>query len=559
MRSGKEIRAIFWFVSALFIIFLILPVLFVLIQSFRTDIGVGFGRYIDVFTSNGFLEALGNSFLVSAVSGVITVIVAFILAYTVNNTNIPERLKKIISSVTVFPMLLPTITYGFAIIYSFGKQGLITNILGFAPFDIYGFKGLVIGYVIYTLPIAFLLINNTFKYIDKKFIVVSRLMGDNKFGTFFITCIRPLMGTLGAAFIQSFFLSFTDFGIPAAIGGEFEVVATVLYNEMLGSVPNFNNGAVVAVVMLIPSALSILLLNYLEKFNFRYNKTGEVEIERSRIRDIVCAALSIAILICALSIFLVIAIIPFVEMWPYRLGFSLEHITSLFTDDSLLSIYVNSLIAATLTAVFGTILAYGAALVTSRSRISNKCKQIIESMALVINTIPGMVLGIAFMLSFSGTAAQGSMFLIVICNIIHFFSTPYLMMKNSLSKMNESWETTAMLMGDSWVKTIVRIVTPNAGYTILEVLSYYFVNAMVTISAIIFIVGPHTMVITTKIKELQHYAKFDDIFALSLLLLVTNAAVKGIFNLLAKKKTAKKKADKKANIENINEKGVVLS
>ena len=61
------------------------------------------------------------------------------------------------------------------------------------------------------------------------------------------------MGTLGAAFIQSFFLSFTDFGIPAAIGGEFEVVATVLYNEMLGSVPNFNNGAVVAVVMLIPS------------------------------------------------------------------------------------------------------------------------------------------------------------------------------------------------------------------------------------------------------------------------------------------------------------------
>ena len=100
------------------------------------------------------MEALGNSFLVSAVSGVITVIVAFILAYTVNNTNIPERLKKIISSVTVFPMLLPTITYGFAIIYSFGKQGLITNILGFAPFDIYGFKGLVIGYVIYTLPIS---------------------------------------------------------------------------------------------------------------------------------------------------------------------------------------------------------------------------------------------------------------------------------------------------------------------------------------------------------------------------------------------------------------------
>ena len=76
-------------------------------------------------------------------------------------------------------MLLPTITYGFAIIYSFGKQGLLTKLLGRQFFEIYGFHGLLMGYVIYTLPVAFLLINNTFRYIDKKFIVVSRVMGDS--------------------------------------------------------------------------------------------------------------------------------------------------------------------------------------------------------------------------------------------------------------------------------------------------------------------------------------------------------------------------------------------
>ena len=155
-----------------------------------------------------------------------------------------------------------------------------------------------------------------------------------------------------------------------------------------------------------------------------------------------------------------------------------------------------------------------------------------------------MVIGLAFLFSFSGTAVQNTFFIIIVCNVIHFFSTPYLMMKNSLAKMNASWETTAMLMGDNWVKTILRVVTPNAVSTILEVFSYYFVNAMVTISAVIFIAGARTMVITTKIKELQYYNKYNEIFVLSLLILFTNLAAKSLFQYLAnrKEKTAGSKS-----------------
>ncbi len=88
-------------------------------------------------------------------------------------------------------MLLPTITYGFAIIYSFGKQGLLTRLLGRQFFDIYGFGGLLLGYVIYTLPVSFLLIHNTMGYIDKKYMVVSRIMGDSG--------IRPPSGSPSCA------------------------------------------------------------------------------------------------------------------------------------------------------------------------------------------------------------------------------------------------------------------------------------------------------------------------------------------------------------------------
>ena len=534
MRKNREIKLIFILVSVFFAGFLAVPVISVILKSFTGDgNSPSLSHYAEVLTGRGFLTAFGNSILISVCSALVTTILAFILAYAVHYTNLGRRYKWLISKAAILPMLLPTITYGFAIIYSFGKQGLLTRLFGRQLFDIYGFNGLLLGYVVYTLPIAFTLIHNAMGYIDKRFMVVSRLMGDSPLRTFRMTILIPLLGTLATSFIQTFFLCFTDFGIPASVGGRFEVVASVLYTEMLGSVPDFGNGAVVALVMMIPSIVSITVLHVLEKYNVRYNKISPIELKKGKKRDAVFGALSGAIIICTLSIFLVMFIVPFIEEWPYRMEFTMEHVQAVFEDRQLYGVYLNSLMVAAATALVGTILSYGAALVTARSTVSGKLKKVIDSIALVTNTIPGMVIGLAYLFVFTGTPLQNTFPIIIVCNIVHFFSTPYLMMKNSLSKMNASWETTAMLMGDNWFKTIVRVVTPNALSTLLEVFSYYFVNAMVTVSAVIFIAGTRTMVITTRIKELQYFNEFNEIFVLSLLILLTNLVARAVFRKLA--------------------------
>ena len=313
---------------------------------------------------------------------------------------------------------------------------------------------------------------------------------------------------------------------------------------MLGSLPNFNTGAVIAIIMLIPSIVSILLLTYLEKYNIRYQKISTVEIKKSTSRDVFFGGISSVFSLGVLSLFLVIFLIPFIKGWPYDLTFTFDNIKNAITGQNLGQVYLNSIFVAILTAVIGMLVTYGAALVTARSKLNKKLKKVIENISIITNTIPGMVLGIAYLLMFTGTSLQNTFPLIIICNVIHYFSTPYLMFKNSLEKMNSSWETTAMLMGDNWVKTIIRVVTPNAKSTIFEVLSYYFVNAMVTISAIVFLVGTKTMVITTKIKELQHFAKFNEIFILSLMIMLTNVLIKIIFEKLANKKGNKKENEK---------------
>lgn len=545
MRKNREIKAIFAVMAVFFAGFLAVPMISVLVKSF-TGNGetASLSHYVEVLTGRGFLRALGNSFAISICSALLATVLAFILAYTIHYTNVGKRYKWLISKAAILPMLLPTITYGFAIIYSFGKQGLLTQLFGRQLFDIYGFNGLLLGYVVYTLPIAFTLINNAMGYIDKRFMIVSRLMGDSPLQTFRMTIVIPLLGTLATSFIQTFFLCFTDFGIPASVGGQYEVVASVLYEEMLGSIPNFGNGAVVALVMIIPSVVSITVLHILEKYNVRYNKISPIELKKGVKRDIVFAVLSGAVLICALSMFIVMFVTPFIEEWPYRMNFTLEHVQAVFEDRQLYGVYVNSVIVALITALAGTLIAYGGALVTARSTVSGKLKKVIDSIALVTNTIPGMVIGLAYLFVFTGTPLQNTFPIIIICNVVHYFSTPYLMMKNSLSKMNASWETTAMLMGDNWMKTIARVVTPNALSTLLEVFSYYFVNAMVTVSAVIFIAGARTMVITTKIQELQYFNEFNEIFVLSLLILFTNLIARAVFRRLAKMSESRQKTAK---------------
>lgn len=521
------------FTGLLFGFFLLLPMVTILAKSVYGNEGVTLEFYENLFAGGSIFKPFLNSVLISAASGIITTVLAFIPAYAVNYTNISRKLKKAISTLVMLPMLLPTITYGFAIIYSFGKQGLITKLLGRQIVDIYGIAGLIIGYVIYTLPISFMLINNTMGYIDKKFMIVSRVMGDSALKSFVNTILTPLISTFAVSFIQSFTLSFTDYGIPAALAGNVDLLATRLYNEMLGSLPDFNTGSAVSILMLLPSVLSILLISYLNRYNIRYNKISVIELTKNRARDWTAGVLSSIIILCILSVFAVIFLVPFVEQYPYRMQLTFSHVTEIFSDRSLMNVYRNSLIVAFLTALLGSLIVYACALVSARRGEHRHYGKIPDTVSLITNTIPGMVLGVAYLLTFKGTFLHNTFAVLILCNIVHYFSSPYLMMKSSLEKLNASWETTARLMGDSWLKTVVRIITPNTIATLLEVFSYFFVNAMVTVSAVIFLAGTRTMIITAKIKELQHFANFNEIFVLSILILITNLAVKGLIRLFA--------------------------
>lgn len=521
-----------------FIVFLILPIAMMGLESFKDGNALSIANYLDAFRNQEIKTSMIHSVTVSFVAACMTTAIAFIIAYTFHMIQLPSWMKQIFKIGVLTPMLLPTITYGFVIMYAFGNQGFLTKLFGEMPFSIYGFNGLLIGYVLYTLPTAFLLIYNGFQYVDQRYVLVSRLMGDSFYRRFYHAVFRPLMSPIGGAFVLSFVLSFTDFGIPASIGGEYEVIAMTLYQTMLGAIPKFEQGAVIAVIMLIPAIIGVVLLSSLEKFNVQSEHSHMSGTLEKRWQDVLFALFSTFVVASIFFIFIVMFIAPFTIAYPYNMRFTLEHVATALTGNELIMVYKNSLIVALSTAVIGTAIAFISALVSTRTAI--KFKKSLNWMAMITNTVPGMVLGLSYLFLFNGSSLKGTFAIIVISNIVHFFTTPYLMAKNALERMNTHWEVIGELLRDSWMRTIWRVIIPNMKKTMVEMFSFYFIHAMVTISGVIFLVTTTTSLVATKINELQHFNKFNEIFLLSILIFLTNLLMKLISEYVSRNHQRKK-------------------
>lgn len=529
MRDNqKVVMTTFSLVGIFFIVFLIFPLLTIFYQAFVSNSAINLTNFKQLISNSTIQASFRDSLTISFQTSLLATLIGFIFAYCVNFTNVLRAYKRLIGILIVLPMLVPTIVYGFAIIYSFGKQGIITRLLGFQLFDIYSRQGLILGFLIYTVPIAYLLLNNAMSYLDHQYFIVSEVMGDSKLRRFWATIISPLVTTIAISIVQTFFLTFTDFGIPASLAGSKNLIATALYNQMIGSVPDFANGSILALMMLLPALLSALLLFRLKRFEIRYDKRRTFLISGNRMRDIFTFLLTASYLLITVATFCSFLIVPFVTNYPYNLTLTFEHVKSVFANSDLIETYLNTLEMSVLTSILGIVLAYTCALLVKRSILHPLLRRVIEGLSQLTIAIPGMVLGLAFIFAFSQTSLHYTLTILVIVNLVHFFATPFNLASQALEKMSDHYEQTASLLGDNYFKLLVRVIIPNSKQTLVDMFSYLFTNAMVTISAIIFLVGTHTSTMTTKIKELQHFNKFDDIFILALLLLGTNLVVKFI-------------------------------
>ncbi len=506
------------------ILFFTFSILFPIIKIFSN---ISLDAIKQLIVEEQFKEALLNSLLVTFIASIISFVLAYVLAYAVNRSNI--RFKKFFALVFTVPMLIPSISHGIGLINLFGANGIFTKLFNYR-FNLFGFNGILMGSILYSFPVAFLIFSNSFKYLDNTLYELGDVVGMSKIQKFKQITFHYMKKSFISAFFAVFTMIFTDYGVPLAVGGKYLTLPYYLYKEVIGLL-NFSNGAIIGLFLLVPAIISFLIDTFVKETNNLSSVTKKFYISKNKLRDILMYTVSIIVtmfLTILLGSFIYLA---FVKKFPYDITFSLNHFTYVLSNDALSNIK-NSIIISLFVSVLGTVIAFLCAYFSARVKsISSKLIHIISITTLAI---PGIVLGLSYVFAFKGTIIYNTFAILIIVNIVHFFASPYLMAYNSLSKLNDKYEEVGLTCGINRVLIIKDVLIPNSYSTICEMLNYFFVNSMITISAITFLYNVTTMPASLLINKYDGYLMLEEAALVSVLILIINIAFKIITKLLFK-------------------------
>ncbi|MDR2552057.1 MAG: ABC transporter permease subunit, partial [Treponema sp.] len=192
----------------------------------------------------------------------------------------------------------------------------------------------------------------------------------------------------------------------------------------------------------------------------------------------------------------------------------------------------NSLLIALGVSALGTALAYVTAWFTARS--PGTSSRVLHLVSITSLAIPGLVLGLSYVLFFKGSFLYGTLSLLILVNTVHFFASPYLMAYNSLGKLNPHLEDVGLSLGVDRFHILKDVLVPQTRLTILEMGSYFFVNSMMTISAVSFLNTVGNKPVSLMITQFESQLFLEGAAFVSLLILGCNFGVKCLIYLLRK-------------------------
>lgn len=496
-------------------IHIVLPLLALVTNITASDIK-------EVFTSNQFLPMLRNSLVSTTLATIVSVVLALALAWCLNRSGIPH--KGSISILFTIPMLIPSISHGMGLTILFGDNGIFTNLTGI-NIHLFGLTGIVLGATMYAFPAAFLMFANIFQYEDYTTYEVSDVLGLTKWQQFTQITLPNLKKPLISATFATFTMIFTDYGVPLVVGGKMTTLPVYMYREVIGLL-DYSKGGVLGLVLLVPAIVAFFVDLFNKEENSGSTITKPYEIKENKKRDVLCKIFLGIVLVLIMIPMITFVFLCFVNKYPIDFSLTLNNIKEAMKLG--IGGYLrNSLFIALTSALIGTAVSYTTAYFTARNgkEISSI---VLHFISLISLSIPGIVLGLSYVIFFKSSFMYGTFAILISVNMIHFFASPYLMAYNSLLKFNENLEAVAVTLGISKMQMLKDVYFPSTYDTVLEMFSYIFVNSMVTISAVSFLANFKNMPIAMLIPQFESQALIGAIACISVLILFVNIICKTV-------------------------------
>ena len=497
---------------------------------------VGLANYVRYFSTPALFQSIGNSLWVSILSTFITVPLAFVYAYALTRSRMPFR--GFFKTVALVPILVPSLLPGLALVYLFGNQGLLKGAL--LGHSIYGPIGIVLAEVFTTFPHALLIILAALALADARLYEAAVALRASRPKIFWtVTLPGARYGLISATFVV-FTTVVTDFGAPKVIGGQYNVLATDVYKQVIGQ-QNFQMGAVVSVILLVPAIFAFMVDRAVRRRQVALLSARAVPYQPApeHLFDLLMLGYCVVTGLAILSIVAISQFAAVVKFFPYNLTLTTAHYDFDQKGGGGWASYYNSIRLAFLTGVIGTVVVFAGAYLVEKARGFALGRGIFHFLAMLPMAVPGLVLGLAYIFFFNAPAnplnvLYRTMTILVINTIVHFYTVGHLTALTALRQMDPEFETVSASLKQPFYRTFWRVTVPVCLPSTLDIAIYMFVNAMTTVSGVVFIYGPKTELASISVLNMDDTGEIASAAAMAMMIFYTNVAARMLHLLLAR-------------------------
>lgn len=529
-REAQVATALLLGLAVLLVLLIAVPLWSLLSKSVQNSNGqfVGLANFSRYIATPALVASVWNSIWVSSLVALIVVPLAFLYAYALTRSRMPGR--GLFMAVAMTPLFAPSLLSAISLIYIFGNQGFLKSWLFGA--SIYGPVGIVIAEAVYCFPHALLILVTALRLADGRLYEVAEALGTAKSRVFFtVTLPGARYGLVSAVFVV-FTLVITDFGIPKVIGGQFNVLATDAYKQIVGQ-QNFEMGAVVGLILLMPAILAFAVDRQVQKRQvaFLSARAMPYEPKANAKRDLALLAFCLVIGGVLIGMLGMAIWASFIRYWPYNLSLTLNNYDFANFDPQGWGAYLTSLQMAALTAIFGTALVFMGAYLVEKTRPQPVLRGFVHFLAMLPMAVPGLVLGLGYVFFVNAKwnplgIFYGTLVVLVANTVAHFYTVAHITAVTQLKQIDSEFESvSASLKVPFWV-TFRRVTLPISLPAVTDIAVYLFVNALTTVSAVIFLYGPSTKLASIAIVHMDEMGAVAAAAAMATCIVFTAMAVK---------------------------------
>jgi iron(III) transport system permease protein len=533
----------------------VLPLLMLVVGSFQAEIAprefvATLKNYQAAYASQYTYSTFMNSIIFAAGSSALTFFFGAALAWLVERTNTP--LRSVFLPLAVVPLVLPGVLEAIAWIFLLSpKFGYVNMALMYlfglesAPLNVFSLPGMIWVHSVGQVPLAFLMMVAAFKSMDPSLEESAMMSGANTMQTLRRVTLRLLMPTSASVLLILFVRTLESFEAPALIGipARIYVYTSEIYLAFNEYPPDYGRGAALAIGLLALSAAGVWLYTRSTREGKKFQTvTGKAfrprQFDLGPWRWFGFGFLTVYFLFVVLLPFLVMlwaSFLPFfaTPSWAAIQKLSFENYTYLFGFRPFWNAMQNSVILAILSATVAMVLTSLIAWIVYKSRLPGSW--ILDFLAFVPITIPGIVLGMALILLYVAfpLPIYGTIWVLLIAYVTRYIPYGMRSASGSILQIHGELEEAAAASGASWWETFKRVTLPLLRPGIVAGWIYICIVSFREFSTSVLLATGESRVLSILLFNMFEQGQVTVVAAIGILMILTLLTIVGLFYKIA--------------------------